>query len=161
MKEIPGFSRYVCTSDGKIISTIGTEKIMKPVVTKKANKSYFTVGIVDDSGKRRRMSIHRLVAITYISNVTNKPCVNHKDSDTFNNDVNNLEWCTHLENLKHSLNCGNFKTGSKHPNSKLNNEEIKKMRILLNNGISCSKIAKIYKVSRSTVDRIKHGKRYK
>lgn len=54
--------------------------------------------------------IHRLVAIHFIQNGNRYKCVNHKDGNKHNNNVENLEWCTHSENNKHA-----FKIGLKKP----------------------------------------------
>lgn len=53
--------------------------------------------------KGKREYVHRLVAKAFIKNQNNLPCVNHKDGDKSNNNVNNLEWCSYLFNNKHSI----------------------------------------------------------
>lgn len=54
-------------------------------------------------------AVHRLVALAFIPNPDNKPVVNHKDFDKSNNNVGNLEWCTDLENVRHSHSHGRLK----------------------------------------------------
>ena len=48
-----------------------------------------------------RLSGHRIVAKEFIPNPLNKLCVNHKNSIRDDNRVENLEWVTHSENMKH------------------------------------------------------------
>ena len=47
--------------------------------------------------------VHRLLALTYIPNPNNYQCVNHKDCNRENNNLNNLEWCT-IEYNSQSIN---------------------------------------------------------
>lgn len=48
--------------------------------------------------KIKRFKIHRLVAMCFIPNQNNLPCINHKDENRQNNRADNLEWCTYQYN---------------------------------------------------------------
>jgi hypothetical protein len=69
-------------------------KIVKPV---HGSIAYPTVHL-SLGGKRKRVTIHRLVALAFIPNPANLPQVNHKDENPRNNRADNLEWCTELYN---------------------------------------------------------------
>ena len=56
--------------------------------------------------KRKLMKVHRAVAMAFIPNPMNKPCVNHLDNNPANNKVDNLEWCTLKENSQWMLKQG-------------------------------------------------------
>lgn len=60
-------------------------------------RNYSRVGL-SKNGKQTGYFVHRLVAEAFIPNPDNLPEVNHKDENPSNNNVNNLEWCSHLYN---------------------------------------------------------------
>lgn len=53
------------------------------------------------NGIVKKYRIHRLVALSFIQNPDNLPCVNHKDECKTNNIVSNLEWCSIEFNLNY------------------------------------------------------------
>lgn len=72
------------------------------VIGHKPNNLYFAVNLYKDKKMKQRM-VHRLVAETFLPNPGNLPLVNHKDENTFNANLSNLEWCTHQYNQEYSL----------------------------------------------------------
>jgi hypothetical protein len=46
--------------------------------------------------------LHRLIALAFIPNNENKPCINHIDCNPSNNTISNLEWVTYSENQLHA-----------------------------------------------------------
>lgn len=49
--------------------------------------------ILHKNGKAYTYKIHRLVALAFLENPNNLPCVNHIDENKLNNNYYNLEWC--------------------------------------------------------------------
>ena len=96
---------YWITKDGEILSERTkmkpiNKRITKP--TKKSRNQYYEVCLMTKDGKKKYVKAHRLVAKAFVPNPLNKPQVNHKDENGFNNDYKNLEWCTPKENSRYT-----------------------------------------------------------
>ena len=98
-KKIDGFEDYTVSEAG-VVTNIRTGHIKKPT-SNHYGKGYLYVDLYE-SGRRGRFYVHRLVANAFISNPQNKPYINHIDGNPHNNSVENLEWCTPLENVEHA-----------------------------------------------------------
>lgn len=104
--------------------------------------------------ERHYLDVHRLVALAFIPNPENKPQVNHKDGDKQNKCAENLEWCTHSENMKHAIATGLYKP-SQGRSAKLDTSKVLEIKKMLRNKIFERVIAKKFKVSRGTISNIK------
>jgi hypothetical protein len=95
--EVVGYPNYLIYPDGRIVSKRrkgSNERILK---NSDNGKGYHTVTLYKD-GTSKRFQVHRLVALHYIPNPDNKPCVDHINRVTTDNRVENLRWVTYIEN---------------------------------------------------------------
>ena len=104
-KDIKGFEGYYQVSDiGEVKSLQRVikrgdnflpvcERILKPCCSKGYNHV-----ILRKDGVSYTRWVHKLVAEAFIPNPNSLPCINHKDENTLNNKVDNLEWCTRAYN---------------------------------------------------------------
>jgi hypothetical protein len=96
-KNISNYDNYEVSSFGNVRNK-NTGRILKPGII----GGYYCVGL--SNIKTKSFSVHRLVALTFIENIENKPEVNHKDKNKLNNILSNLEWVTIKENSMHRSN---------------------------------------------------------
>lgn len=97
-KSIPGFEGiYQISSEGRVKNAYG--RMLKPETTR---NGYQRIRLFDG----KKYLLHRLVASTFIPNLENKEVVNHKNGVKTDNRVENLEWSTWSENVKHAYATG-------------------------------------------------------
>ena len=161
-KDVVGYEGiYKISNFGRVKSF----KQNKVVILKKVlNDGYYSIGLRKD-GKRFKAKIHRLIAQAFIPNPDNKPFVNHIDGNKQNNCIENLEWVTGSENVRHAWQIGLNKSqkGSKHHNAKLTDEDVKFIRENYNpndSEFSARKLAKKFGVIHSTILNVLHKKTY-
>lgn len=119
-KVIPDYSDYEISTYGNVRSL--KNNAITPLSQATTIHGYKTVMLYN--GKRKNITIHRLMAFTFIPNPENKATVNHIDGNKLNNSIENLEWATYKENQNHAfkngLNEGGWKGkfGENHSKSK-------------------------------------------
>ena len=69
--------------------------------SKQEHNGYLSVNLYKE-GIRKKILVHRLVAMTFIDNPNNLPQVNHKDCNKQNNYIQNLEWVSPKQNIEYS-----------------------------------------------------------
>lgn len=83
------------------ISNLGRAKNNKTNYVLKGSigkNGYVYISLCDGKRESKHFYIHRLVCEAFLKNPDNKKCVNHKDYNKTNNNLENLEWVTSSEN---------------------------------------------------------------
>lgn len=104
-RTIFDFPNYEVSNKGNIRSkeyndSLGHLRSSKKLKKQVNNCGYEYVTLSSKEEKHKTLTVHRIVAKTFIPNPEEKEDVNHIDGNKLNNNVNNLEWTTTQENIK-------------------------------------------------------------
>jgi len=135
------------------------------IITPKQSGRYLGVSLFDHPDSTR-FYIHRLVALAFIPNPDNKPCVNHKNRDRYDNRVENLEWVTYQENSQHLISSVDYVPpravkGEDSPSAKLNAEVVEQLRLSWEPGAPIGSLARLYGVSHRAIYQALSGNTWK
>lgn len=93
-KKLKRNNNYSINENGEVRNDV-TGTIKKAYINKQ--NGYYMVDLYENN-KSTKVTIHRLLAETFIPNPDNKPCVDHKDGNRQNNALSNLRWATFTDN---------------------------------------------------------------
>ncbi len=184
-RVIPSFPEYVVSTKGRVKRAVDSQPGVSGYVLKKgferkpvkSSRGYESVGLTLSTNNQKTCMIHNLVLEAFVG-----PCppgheCNHKDGNKTNNHLSNLEWVTHLENVRHACRNGlripKYQNGEKNTSAKLKEGEVWLIRKLLESDLYLSKkrkqedrlllreIAKMFRVSLATISAIKQRRTWK
>lgn len=103
LKDIKGYEGlYKCSSDGQIFS-VRNNRFLKPCY----DTNGYSIVVLAKDKKHTTRTIHRLVAENWLADSYQpKYEVNHKDGNKKNNCIENLEWVSKKENIRHAMRMG-------------------------------------------------------
>jgi hypothetical protein len=159
-KDIPDFEGlYQASSFGKIRSLghgCRKGKVLKPVCD---SQGYPRIALYKD-GKHYGRKVHRIIMLTFVGEREHSGIkINHIDGDKTNNNLFNLEYCTHSQNMRHASENGLLCKTGKRANFKSN--DVYEICLENINGVSTERIAKSRNVDTATIRRILSNKSYK
>jgi hypothetical protein len=121
--DIPGYEGLYQASNRGRIRRVETDHLTSQQIVRK----YYAAALWKN-GKRKSSYVHRLVALAFIGDVPMNHEVNHKDGNRLNNNASNLEYVTRSENIQHAMRTTGSYRGTKHPASKLTEEQVHEIR---------------------------------
>lgn len=133
-RDVDGYEGvYRVSSRGRVMRVAGgmgaiPGRVLRP---QRAGRGYLQV-ILCVNCRVETKKVHRLVAEAFLPRPPGCNEVNHKNGDKTDNRVENLEWVTHSQNLKHAHRVLGVKAvrGEAHGCSKLTRHDVKKIRRL-------------------------------
>ena len=103
--------KYLINKNGYLIC-LQKKGLIKFLKSRIDRAGYSTVRL-NKNGQSSTQFVHRLLAAAFIPNPNNKPFINHINGIKTDNRLENLEWVTHAENIRHAYETGLCKTESK------------------------------------------------
>lgn len=168
-KDVPGFEGYYKINlSGDLMSCSRVDRFGRSIGGKllkwNKNPNGYRLARLHKNGFKRTFQQHRILAMCFIPNPQNLPCINHKNCIRDDNRLENLEWCTMSYNNSYAHKVGSFdKTyAENHHQSKLNKVKAREIRSKYIPLVFTMKmLAAEYGVSKTVIQRVIENKTWK
>jgi len=157
-KDVPSYDGlYQASNFGRVRSLkFDKERILKPA----PDKFGYHLVVLCKGGVRKTSKVHRLVMLAFVGE--SDLDVNHINGIKTDNSLENLEYCTRSENIRHAFDTG-LKVGvkgGKHGSSKLTRACVERIKYG-HQEMMQKDIAEIYDITPALVSYIRSGRRWK
>lgn len=152
VKSLKRYATYFNSKSQKFIKYLILEKILKSSI---CNRGYYHITLCRNNNRYPR-KVSDLVLTTFISKRPKGKEISHLNGNCLDDNLNNLKWETHEENIKRR----NSK-GEKNNNAKLTNDQVIEIRKLLQQSYTQGYIAGMFNVYQGTISKIKNNRNWR
>jgi len=163
-KMIPYADKHYEVSNYGRIKSFCYDKVNGKIVKPGIIKGFYNVSFMSD-GKKKSFLVHKITAELFIDKTDEKQnTVIHLDWNKANNHFSNLQWVTKEESYKRMFKRIHDKRRNSKEKvitySKLIADDVVRIKLMLNRGITQNVIAKLFCVSEMQITRIKRGENW-
>ncbi len=173
-RQVPRYEGLYMVSNTGLVLSLGRSTVDKNghVKTKRAKilkvgldrDLYCYVSLYDENKRVSRKSVHSLVCLAFIGDRPNDSQINHINFDRQDNRLENLEYVSPSENVKHSVGSGtrSHLVGEDAPYSLMTEEKVLEARFMYKHqNVTKAEVARHFKISKGCVDAIIENKTWK
>lgn len=154
-RPVSGFPGYTVNAMGVVFGKKGM-----PLKGSRLPAGYLTVGFWLNR-KLHTRTIHSVVAGAWLDQKpSDKHEVAHNNGINTDNRADNLRWATHADNGKDMVIHGHSTQGIRHPNAKLDDDTILKIRSAGASGMLFKDLGEMFGISRQHARKIMTGERW-
>lgn len=162
-KPVRGYEDvYAVSSTGRVKRIAGGQGAQDGLIlTPQMNRfGYMQVGLNRDN-KKTMFRVHRLVMAAFSNDIGDQ--VNHKNGIRHDNRLENLEWCTHAENVRHGFRVTKNHThvGENHPGARMNAQSVAELRRRFDGGERLCDLAEMFGLTHSGASQIAHRRTWR
>jgi len=159
-RPIPCFDGYFASNLGRIVSVkSGTPKLLK-MYNGNLGRPRTTI-VNSETKKLTSVRAQRLVLMAFKGIPPEGMQASHIDGNPLNNNIDNLAWETHEENMARMVAHGNSTKGEANRTAKLKEDTVREIRRLYTSGVNMTELSKMFGVCSSNMHSIIKRKTWK